>query len=129
MPYSEYRATRNQVNDKLPLSSTQTSRNGSGKGKNEPSAPAPNADLVRLSSMNAHQLSKERQRAKSRLEEAEGLVAKLEEELTQIIAALSRPSDQAVELAKRHGEVEEELFVAVEEWEKAQTYADLVAGM
>jgi ATP-binding cassette subfamily F protein 3 len=87
------------------------------------------SDLDRLRAMNAHQISKERQRAKLRLDEAEKSVAALEAELAEIIAGLSRPSSEAVDLARKHGEVLVQLEEAIAAWESAATYADLATGI
>ncbi len=136
-PYEEYRRLREKI--ALP----QPSANGNGNGKqssvNGASAThsngnaahandAPNPALDKLRTMNAHQLSKERRRAQADLDAAEGKVAMLEEELSQIVTALSRPSDDAVTLAKRHGEVQISLEQAIVAWEEAQTYADIATG-
>ncbi len=99
-PYEEYRRLREK--SALP----QPSANGNGNGKqssvNGASAThsngnaahangAPNPALDKLRAMNAHQLSKERRRAQADLDAAEGKVAMLEEELSQIVTALVPP--------------------------------------
>jgi ATP-binding cassette subfamily F protein 3 len=133
VPYGEYRqlSSRAQPRDHAasPTRLGQSSSRAQSRDHVVSCSDAAEAVLLRLEAMNFRELSKERTRAKARLDAAETAVDALESELDEIVAGLSRPSDQAVELAKRHGEVQLNLEQAITAWEQAQEYLDLVMGV
>jgi ATPase subunit of ABC transporter with duplicated ATPase domains len=127
--YTEYRQKSMRAAGQAGSFDPARGRIDAGGGKRVAAVePAAITDLDRLRAMNSHQLSKERVRARARVSEAEQMVEKLEAELSEIIAGLSRPSGEAVDLARRHGEVQLKLEEAIAAWEAAATYADLAEG-
>ena len=85
----------------------------------DPAIPAP-------AGLNAHQLSKERQRARGMVSAAERRVESLEFRLKAIETSLSSPtaSDNVVALSQEHGGVQGALTAAIAEWERAAEYVD-----
>lgn len=80
--------------------------------------------------LNAHQMSKERQRARNQVTAAEQKIEKLEQRLRQIENALSnpQPTDNPVALSQEHGGVQNALNEAMEAWEKAVAYVDALGS-
>jgi hypothetical protein len=80
--------------------------------------------------MNAYQLSKERQRARSMVESAEKKVGQLEARLSEIETALSQPGpgDNVMALSQEHGGVQVALQEAMDVWERAAAYAEALGG-
>ncbi|HZP81231.1 MAG TPA: ABC-F family ATP-binding cassette domain-containing protein [Chthonomonadaceae bacterium] len=80
--------------------------------------------------LNAHQMSKERQRAKSQAAAAEKRVEALETRLREIEAKLSHPapSDNVVALSQEHGGVQSALAEALSAWEQAAAYAEALGA-
>jgi ATP-binding cassette subfamily F protein 3 len=78
------------------------------------------------SGMNAHQLSKERQRARTQVTAAERRVEMLEARLRDIETRLSSPAptDNVVALSQEHGGVQSALEEAMTAWERAAAYVD-----
>ena len=76
--------------------------------------------------MNAHQMSKERQRARNQVAAAEQKIETLEQRLRRIEDVLSnpQPSDNLVALSQEHGGVQNALNEAMEAWEKAVAYVE-----
>jgi ATP-binding cassette subfamily F protein 3 len=79
--------------------------------------------------MNAHQLSKERQRARGAVTAAEQKIAALEARLQAIEASLSAPApaDNVVSLSQEHGGVQSALNDAMTAWERSVAYAEAIA--
>jgi ATP-binding cassette subfamily F protein 3 len=109
--------------------------------RTDPSASERNAQLETLlaqkpalppaaASMNAYQLSKERQRARSMVESAEKKVGQLEARLSEIETALSQPGpgDNVMALSQEHGGVQVALQEAMDVWERAAAYAEALGG-
>jgi ATP-binding cassette subfamily F protein 3 len=129
-PYGEHKSKATILaNGTASRSNGKVAKNEKNGRSGDANGNSPESELDRLRAMNAHQLSKERQKAKTKLEQAEGLVASLEDELDEIVSALSRPSDEAVDLARRHGEVQIQLEEAIGEWESAQEYLDAAMAL
>jgi ATP-binding cassette subfamily F protein 3 len=128
-PYGEHRNASNLVSGKSSNGRNSGYSDGNGQKSAQNGAANESSELDKLRGMNAHQLSKERLKARTRLDEAELNVTNLEAELDEIVSALSRPSDDAIELARRHGEVQELLAQALVDWEQAQTYADFALSL
>lgn len=82
--------------------------------------------LAMPAGMNAHQLSKERQRARGQVIAAEKRVEDLELRLRQIEEALSNPPATAnvIALSQEHGGVQNALNEAMEAWERSVAYAE-----
>jgi len=126
-PYDKFKAWR-EKNPPKPQSLNHIERNGDPAGNpvlqsllaQRPEPPAAVAGL------NAHQMSKERQRAKNQVTAAEHKVESLEGRLQAIEAALSNPSptDNIVALSQEHGGVQSALSEAIEAWERASAYVD-----
>jgi ATP-binding cassette subfamily F protein 3 len=78
------------------------------------------------SGLNAHQLSKERQRARAAVQAREQDVARLETRLNEIEARLADPTPETncVALAQEHGGVQAALAEAMGAWERAAAYAE-----
>lgn len=76
--------------------------------------------------LNAHQLSKERQRARTAVAAAEKKVETLEARLASIERSLSSPSasDNVLALSQEHGGVQNALAEAITEWERAAAYLE-----
>jgi len=76
--------------------------------------------------MSAHQLSKERQRARNQVIAAESRVHTMEERIRQIEMVLSHPSAgvNVVALSQEHGGVQTALSEALIAWEQAGAYAE-----
>ena len=76
--------------------------------------------------MNAHQTSKERQRARTQVVATERRISELEERLRLIEASLSAPaaSDNVIALSQEHGGVQLALSEAMEAWERASAYVE-----
>lgn len=76
--------------------------------------------------MNAYQRSKERQRAKQVMAEAEKRVGQVEQRLFAIEARLSQPTpeDNVLALSQEHGGVQQALGEAMAEWERAAAYCE-----
>ncbi len=86
--------------------------------------------VISISHMNAHQRSKERQRARQIAEAAELRVSKLEAKLSEIEASLSSPTPglNMVALAQEHGAVQIALNEAVQSWQRAAEYEEAIAS-
>jgi ATP-binding cassette subfamily F protein 3 len=102
-------------------------RNGSnGTGKNgvaTSSVPAPTI-------LNAHQLSKERQRAAKRVATLEAEVESLEAQIVTVEAGLSAPAspDEALVLSQRHTALNDALTDALSAWEAATLEAEALGA-
>ncbi len=81
--------------------------------------------------MNAHDLSRERRKAKEKLHLAEKEVEKLEKRLQQIEAELSAPvpGQNVVALSQEHGGVHQALSEALQQWEKLASYAETLNAL
>ncbi len=96
-----------------------------------PTPPLLGAGGVKTGAMNAHQLSKERQRAAKRVAVLEADVETLEGRLAEIEAGLSAPSsaDAALLLAREHAQVQESLAARLAEWEAATLEAETLGAL
>ena len=101
---------------------------GAREGKPFPAPPLLGAGGAAL---NAHQLSKERQRAAKRVAILEAEVETLEGRLAQIEAGLSAPAsaDAALALAREHAEVQEALTARMTDWEAATLEAETLGAL
>ena len=83
-----------------------------------------------VAGMNAHQLSKERRRAKEAAASVEKRVEDLEARLSDIEKRLSspKPTDNVLALSQEHGGVQLALTEAMDAWEKAAEYAEALGG-
>jgi ATPase subunit of ABC transporter with duplicated ATPase domains len=90
----------------------------------------PTPSVALPTGLNAHQMSKERQRAKSQAAAAEKRVEALETRLREIEAKLSRPAptDNVVALSQEHGGVQSALAEALSAWEQAAAYAEALGA-
>jgi ATP-binding cassette, subfamily F, member 3 len=88
--------------------------------------PTQTSAIAVAAGMNAHQLSKERQRARNQVTAAEKKVETLEDRLKQIETALSQPgaSVNVLALSQEHGGVQNALAEAMTAWEQAVAYAE-----
>ena len=133
LPYTRYREAKTL--GKLPGQNQppkpQAQNNGKDStptGKNNLSdllTQSPSAPAVPVG-MNAYQLSKERQRAKTLTTQAEQKIADLELKLKTIESKLSAPSptDNVMALSQEHGGVTAALDAAMSDWEKAAAYQE-----
>ena len=82
--------------------------------------------VAAVAGMSAHQLSKERQRARNQVVAAEKKVETLETRLRDIETALSQPnaSVNVLALSQEHGGVQNALGEAMISWEQAVAYAE-----
>ncbi len=80
--------------------------------------------------MNAHQMSKERQRARNQVVAAEQKIETLEQRLRKIEGVLSdpQPTDNLVALSQEHGGVQNALNEAMDAWEKAVSYSEALSA-
>jgi ATP-binding cassette, subfamily F, member 3 len=133
VPYSEYRAkkaAREAQQAARPASPVvSVAKNGSDGAKSQLETlleQKPGPAVTVPTGLNAYQLSKERQRARTVAETAEKKVATLEARLKEIEAKLSRPSptDNVVALSQEHGGVQAALDEAMTAWEKAAAYVE-----
>lgn len=109
--------------------------NGNGNGKNG-SNPAletllsqkPEQTIAVPAGLNAHQMSKERQRARNQVGAAERKVETLEDRLRQIETSLSnpQPTDNVMALSQEHGGVQLALNEAMYGWEQSVAYAEVL---
>ena len=78
------------------------------------------------SGWNAHQLSKEKQRAKNLLSDAERKVEEVERRMLAIEEKLANPSpyENVVALSQEHGGIQQALEQALVSWEKAAAYLE-----
>jgi ATPase subunit of ABC transporter with duplicated ATPase domains len=83
------------------------------------------------SPVNAHALSKDRQRAAKRVATLEAEVEKLETRLAEIEAALSSPSsaEEAVTLSHAYARVKEDIAARMGEWEAATLEAEAIGAV
>jgi ATP-binding cassette subfamily F protein 3 len=128
--YDKFRLWR-EKNPPKPEAFNNTERNGGHSGN-----PALDSLLAQrpepppaVAGLNAHQMSKERQRARNQVTIAENKVASLESRLQAIETALSSPSpsDNIVALSQEHGGIQSALSEAIEVWERDAAYADSLA--
>ncbi len=138
LPYTQYREKRRREPG-------QSGANGSGRAPSNGAVasnlatagnsvleallaerPAPTSSIAVAAGMNAHQLSKERQRARNQVAAAERKVETLEERLKEIETALSQPSASVnvLALSQEHGGVQNALAEAMTSWEQSVAYAE-----
>ena len=87
---------------------------------------SPQAAVAVPAGLNAHQMSKERQRARNQVATAEKKVETLESRLKQIevYPVASAPTDNVVALSQEHGGVQFALMEAMKAWEQAVAYSE-----
>ena len=139
-PYGEYRAKKaaRQLHAETVARMTNEQRNpepvvaGNGHKNNLETllSQRPTAAVAIPQGLNAHQMSKERQRARNQASSAEQQVARLEARLTQIEAMLSnpQPGDNVLGLSQEYSGVQLALAEAMEAWEKAAAYAEALGS-
>ena len=121
---------------KLPKIAAQKSNSGAnGKSKSDSLledllSQKPDPIATPASGLNAHQLSKERVRAKNLVVTAEKKVESLEARLAEIETSLSSPgpADNVLALSQEHGGVQLALEEAMSAWEKAAAYVESLGG-
>ncbi|GAB4463322.1 MAG: ABC-F family ATP-binding cassette domain-containing protein [Armatimonadaceae bacterium] len=124
-PYQAWKKAQDSAAPKAGSSATSASStnstNGSGKKSTAAVAPVPEAPAV-----NAHALSKERQKAAKRVAALEAEIEQCEARLAEIEAALSAPAsaDDALALSHAYQEAQDSLNAKMEEWETATLEAE-----
>lgn len=124
MGYKEYRDWRRKTPVGAPVQAVVHEAAGNPKLKEllaQQPGPAAGAPVL-----TAHQLSKERQKAKASTVSAEQKVASLETRLQEIENKLANPgpADNVVALSHEHMGVQQALTEALSLWEKAAAYAE-----
>ena len=139
-PYSKYRDEKARVlaPKRYPdVSANGKSKTGAGDGANGSGknglatllAEKPESAVATVAvpaGLNAHQMSKERQRARAVVAQAEKQIESLEARLKAIELSLSSPApgDNVVALSQEHGGVQSALNDALARWEQATAYAE-----
>lgn len=92
-------------------------------------APAPNGSAP-PANLNAHAISKERQRMAKRVAAIEGEIEALETRLAEIETALSAPTtpDEAITLSHEYQKVKDAIAAKVEEWEAASLEMEAIGA-
>jgi ATP-binding cassette subfamily F protein uup len=129
-PYGQYHEARQAATTGAGLGNAAVKApagRGGDNGARRPAAPAPAAMPA---SMNAHQLSKERQRVARRVAALEAEVEALETRLAAVEAGLSSPrsADDALALAAEHAQVGETLAARLSDWESATLEAEALGA-
>ena len=136
-PYRAYRAkkaSQAKTGAPLPVLSSRQPEAAPEKGGSPALesllAQRPSASPPVPTGMNAHQMSKERQRARNQVVAAEQKIETLEQRLRRIEDTLSnpQPSDNPVALSQEHGGVQNALTEAMDAWEKAVAYVDALTA-